>query len=351
MKTLKTWLLLLSVGSFALLNSSCSTETQSKDNSDKDSTAAIPVEVSAATRGTIEAYYSSTATLEAEEEAMVVAKVRGIVNSIRVEEGDIVNEGDVLLNLEDEQLQIEAQRARATMERLNNEYQRSKELYEKNLISAEKYENAKFEYESQKAAYELAQLNVKHSTIRAPISGIISQRLVKVGNMVNTDQEVFKVTDFDPLLAVLHVPEHEMSKLNKGQTTQIRADAVQGEVFQGEVLRISPVVDPETGTFKVTLKVADRSRQLKPGMFARVRIVYDTHNNALLIPKESVLTEDGNSSIFLIRDNLAYRKDIQTGLVNGSNIEVLGGLADSDTVVTTGQSSLQDSALVEIVSF
>ncbi|MDR8391804.1 efflux RND transporter periplasmic adaptor subunit [Aliifodinibius sp. S!AR15-10] len=350
MKNLKSLLLLLSVCSLALFNN-CTSETQSKNTGDKDSTAAIPVEISGVTRGSISAYYSTTTTLEAEEEAMVVAKVRGIVESLQVEEGDYVQKGQVLAKLEDEQLKIEAQRAKATMDRLYNDYQRNQELYEKQLISAEQFENAKFEYASQQAAYELAQLNLEYSTIKAPISGVISQRMIKVGNMVNTDEEVFKITDFNPLLAILHVPEHEMSKLNKNQVAYLQVDAIQGQSFQGKVLRISPVVNPETGTFKVTVAVNDNTKQLKPGMFGRIRIVYDTHDNALMIPKNAVISEDGYNSVYEIKDKLAYRKNIETGYINGNNIEVISGLNEGDQVVTIGQSSLQDSALVEVVSY
>ncbi|MDX1638070.1 MAG: efflux RND transporter periplasmic adaptor subunit [Balneolaceae bacterium] len=351
MKISKLVLLLLSLGTIGVINNGCTSETQSKNTGDKDSTAAIPVEISEATRGTISAYYSTTATLEAEEEAMAVAKVRGIVEEIKVEEGDFVEKNQVLAKLEDEQFNIEAERAKATMDRLFNEYQRNEELYEKNLISAEQFENSKFEYASQKSAYELAQLNLEYTTIRAPISGVISERLIKAGNMVNTDQELFKITDFDPLLAILHVPEHEMSKLKKNQAAFIQVDAISGESFEGRVLRISPVVDPETGTFKVTVAINDETNRLKPGMFGRVRIVYDTHENALMIPKNAVLTEDGSSSVYLIRDQMAFRQNIETGYVNGSNIEVTNGLTEGTQVVTIGQSSLQDSALVEIVSY
>lgn len=339
------------IGSLAALNYSCSTETQSKNVEDKDSTAAIPVEMASAHRGSISAYYSTTATLEAEEEAMVVAKVRGVVQKLNVEEGDYIKTGQVMAQIEDEQLEIEASRAKATMDRLYNDYNRKKELYERNLISVEQFENSKFEYESQKAEYELTNLKLEYTQIKAPISGVVSQRLIKVGNMVNTDQEVFKITDFDPLLAVLHVPEHEMNKLRKNQTAVIRVDAVKDQEFIGQVLRISPVVNPESGTFKVTIAVRDESQQLKPGMFGRVRIVYDTRDNALMIPKEAVMNEDGSSSVYVLNDKLVFRRDIQTGYVNGNSIEVLNGLNDGDSVVTIGQSSLQDSALVQVVSY
>lgn len=344
-------LLVCLIGSIAALNYSCSSETQSKDVEDKDSTAAIPVEMASAQRGSISAYYSTTATLEAEEEAMVVAKVRGVVQKLNVEEGDYIRKGQVMAQMEDEQLEIEASRAKATMDRLYNDYQRNKELYERNLVSAEQYENSKFEYESQKAEYELANLKLEYTQIKAPITGVVSQRMIKVGNMVNTDEEVFKVTDFDPLLAVLHVPEHEMNKLRKGQTSVIRVDAIKDQTFTGKVLRISPVVNPETGTFKVTIAITDESGQLKPGMFGRVRIVYDTRDNALLIPKEAVMNEDGGSSVYVLNDKLVFRRNIETGYINGANIEVLTGLQDGDSVVTIGQNSLQDSSLVQVVSY
>lgn len=351
MKNLTKWIVLGTLSGVAVFTSSCSSESQSKNVSDKDSTSTIPVEIAAARSGEISAYYSSTATLEAEEEAMVVAKVRGIVQQLNVEEGDWVQTGDVLAQLEDEQLELEAERAKATMDRLNNDLKRKEELFQKNLISAQEFENAKYEYQAQKSAYELAMLQIKHSKIKAPISGVISDRMIKVGNMINTDQEVFKITDFDPLLAVLNVPEHEMSKIQKGQRTLIEVDAVEGKVFEGRVLRMSPIVNPETGTFEVTVSIQDESRKLKPGMFSRVRIVYDTHPNALMIPKNAIMSEDGISSVYVINNSMAYRRPVNTGYINGNDIEILDGLSPADTVVTVGQSSLQDSALVEIVSF
>ena len=350
MKTLKSWVVLGSLFCVSIVPSSCSTESQSKNVSDEDSTSAIPVEIAKAKNGEISAYYSSTATLEAEDEATVVSKVRGMVTEINVEEGDFVNADEVLAQLEDEQLELEAKRAKATMDRLKNELTRKEELFNKNLISAQEFENAKYEYQAQKSEYELAQLKIKNSKIRAPIKGVISDRLIKVGNMINIDQEVFEITDFDPILAVLKVPEHEMSKIEKCQQALLQVDAIQNETFEGKVLRVSPTVNPETGTFEVTVSIRDESKQLRPGMFGRVRIVYDTHNDALMIPKNAVIQEDGMNSVYVIKNSMAYRRNVKTGYSNGNNIEVLEGLAPSDTVVTIGQSNLQDSALVEIVS-
>lgn len=318
-------------------------------NDDADSTLVIPVEVMDVSRGTISAYYSNTATLEAVEEANIVSKVRGIIQEINVEEGDKVRAGQVIAKIEDDQYRIEAERAKATLDRMFNDFQRNKELFDKQLISAEVYENSRFEYEAQKSAYELAQLNYQHTSIKSPITGVISERMVKKGNMIGIDQQVFRVTDFDPIQAILYVPEHERSKIRKGQRAELLADAIPGTLFTGKVERISPTIDPTTGTFKVTIYMDQNQDFLRPGMFGRVKIVYDTRENTKMIPKAAIISEDETQSVFVIKDSLAFRKTIRTGYINGTSIEVIDGLEDGEMVVTTGQGSLTDSTKVNIV--
>ena len=217
MKTFRlgSFLTITALSLFAL--SACNNgQSEDSQSDDKDSTLVIPVEVKDVSRGDISAYYSNTATLEAVDEAMVVSKVRGIVQEVLVEEGDEVRAGQVIARIEDDQYRIEAERAKATLDRLYNDYQRNKELFEKELISVEVYDNARFEYESQKSAYELAQLNYEYTSITSPISGVVAERMIKQGNMIVTDQEVYRVVDFDPIQAVLFVPEHERYKIKKG---------------------------------------------------------------------------------------------------------------------------------------
>lgn len=335
--------------SIASLSACSNGENNENMNDDADSTLVIPVEVMDVSRGTISAYYSNTATLEAVEEANIVSKVRGIIQEINVEEGDEVRAGQVIAKIEDDQYRIEAERAKATLDRMYNDFQRNKELFDKQLISAEVYENSRFEYEAQKSAYELAQLNYQHTSIKSPITGVISERMVKKGNMIGIDQQVFRVTDFDPIQAILYVPEHERSKIRKGQRAELLADAIPGTLFTGKVERISPTIDPTTGTFKVTIYMDQNQDFLRPGMFGRVKIVYDTRENTKMIPKAAIISEDETQSVFVIKDSLAFRKNIRTGYINGTNIEVIDGLEDGEMVVTTGQGSLTDSTKVNIV--
>ncbi len=349
MKKLRYSLPLLLMATILFGTTACNNSNEEDQNGEEE-TLVIPVEVSNVSRGDISAYYANTATLEAEQEATIVSKVRGIVNEIYVEEGDMVKAGQVIAKIEDEQYRIEAARAKATLNRLKNDFDRNKELYEKNLIAAEAYQNSQYEYESQKAAYDLAQLNLEHTSIKSPISGVISERFVKVGNMIGTDQQVCRVTDFSPLQAILHIPEHEMAKIRKDQRAELKVDALPNQTFAGHVERISPVVDAETGTFKVTVYVDETKGLLRPGMFGRVKIVYDTRENTRMIPKSAVMSEDLAQSVYVIKDSLAFKKAIRTGYTNGVNVEVIEGLEDGEMVVTIGQGSLQDSTKVNVIS-
>jgi membrane fusion protein (multidrug efflux system) len=324
--------------------------TSHSQNNGKNEDVTVPVEVAAVTSGDIASYWTGTATLEAEKETEVVAKVSGVVKRIFVEEGDYVSAGQVLVKLDDEKIAVQMEQAKANLEQLRNDYDRAQELFEESLVSAQEFQRAKYDYESQAAGYDLCALDLEYTSIRSPISGVVAERLVKVGNMVLANTPVFRVTDPDPLLAVLHVPERQVGKLRGAQRATITVDALEGAEFGGWVERISPVVDPGTGTIKVTVEVRDASRSLKPGMFARINIVHDVHAGTILAPRDAVMEEDNESAVYVVSDSTAYRRVVQTGYVNSLHIEILEGLALGDTVVTTGKGSLKDSSRVDIVN-
>jgi membrane fusion protein (multidrug efflux system) len=336
-----------------LLLTACSggqAQVESAKDKVEEQEVAVPVEVSQVARGDISALYSNTATLEAEQEATVVAKVSEIITEIFVEEGDLVKKGQVLAQLNTDKLALELKRSEATLGRLKSELERNKRIYEKKMVSSDTYERLKFEYQAQEAAYELAKLQLANATITAPIDGVVSQRMVKQGNMVRINDPLFKITDFDPLHAVLHVPESEMQKLEINQPAWIRVDAQKGKVFSGWVKRISPIVDAGSGTFKVTVEVSDPEKQLKPGMFGRIGIVYADHKDTLLIDKSALIADTEVPSVFVIREGRAIQTSVVTGFENERQVEILQGLALGEQVVVAGQNSLKHDAKVEVLN-
>lgn len=349
MKTFTTPLYIICFAFLIIVMQACGNSNE-KSKDETEEIVLIPVEAGQVNRGDISAYYANTATLEAEQEATVVSKVRGIIKELYVEEGDKVQAGQIIAKIDDEQYQLEVNNTKATLNRLESNLNRNKELFDRNLVSAETFQNAQYEYESQKATYELAQLNLENSSVRSPINGTISERFVKKGNMIGTDEQLYRVTDFRRLKAVLYVPEHEMSKIRKGQRAELRADALPNELFVGYVERISPVVDTQSGTFKATVYIDETRDLLSPGMFSRVKIVYDTRENSRLIPRSAIISEDLNQSVFVVQDSLVFKRSIKTGYTNGQSVEVIDGLEDNEVVVTIGQGSLQDSTKVNIIN-
>jgi membrane fusion protein (multidrug efflux system) len=327
----------------------CGGRSGSNSNGKKDEEVAVPVEIAAITKGDIAAYFTGTATIEAEEETDVVAKVGGVVETILVEEGDYVEAGQVLAKLDAEKISVQLEQARANLRKLESNYDRNKDLHEKSLVSTEVFQQVRYEYEHQKAVYDLAELELTYTSIRTPISGVVAERLIKVGNMILPNQATFRVTGFNPLIAVLHVPERQLGRLRVGQKTLLHVDALGDQEFAGRIGRVSPVVDPGTGTIKVTVEVHDATRRLRPGMFARLKIIYDVHSDVVMAPKDAIIAEDRQSAVFVVRDSLAYRQFIDIGYANSTHVEVLSGLQPGDTVVTTGKGSLKDSTKVDIV--
>ncbi len=321
-----------------------------KGDDEEEEATPVPVEVAIVETGDVVAEYSGTASLEAEQEAQVVAKVGGEVIALEVEEGDPVQAGQVLARLDGDRLRLELGRAHANLRKLEQEYQRNIDLYEKGLVSSGAYEGMKYDLEALRSAYRLAQLELGYTEIRAPIEGVIAERQIKLGNTITANAPVFKITDLDPLLAYLHVPERDFQKLAAGQRARVQLDALPGDNFTATVARVSPVIDAGSGTFKVTVEVTDPTDRLKPGMFGRFNIEYDRHENTVLVPRSAMLRNDDEASVFVISDGAAERRGVQTGYSNGDRLEILSGLEAGEQIVVVGQAGLSDGNPVRVVN-
>jgi len=326
----------------------------------KDAVAAVPVEVAATQRAEMAAVYTGTAPVESERKAFVMPKVKGEIRQVLADEGDRVREGQTLARLDGDQLRLEVALNEATMRKLERDYARNVELQDKGLISAIAIDNLKYELEAAKANWELARLQLSYCDIRSPISGTVTQRLdvVKVGNIVtpiggvidSADSSLFVVEDLDTLILRVDVPERELAKLAVGQVAELSFDAVPDRIFTGEVALISPYVNAQTATFTVRIRVTGTGGLLRPGMFARVAIVYERKPDALQIPRTALLDGDGPPKVFVVQDGKAQERTVELGLGNGAMVEVVSGLKDGEQVVVVGQGAVKPGAAVRIVN-
>ena len=310
---------------------------------------AVPVEVAAVAERRISASYSGTANLEVPADAQVVAKTGGVLLRVLVEEDDTVTAGQPLAQIDPERTRLEVARAEATMRRLQANFERSKELFERKLVSADANDQLRYEFESAKAAYDLARLELSYTTITAPISGVVAQRMAKPGNLIPLNAPVYRIVDNSHLEAVLNVPEREMRTMKSGLPIRMVVDALSGQVFEGSVDRISPVVDSQTGTFRV-VGVFRGQDQLRPGMFGRLNIVYDERDAALTVPRIALIEGSGESAVFVVENGKAVRKVVQLGYINGEYAEVLGGIEAGQRVITQGRVAVRDGAEVEVLT-
>lgn len=313
----------------------------------------IPVEVESTTTGSISSNYATTAVLEAKEEAFVVARASGIIEHIMVEEGDYVEKGQVLAQLEPERYQLNLRRAAADMQGIEKELAKINKVYSKNLVSVDVYDKITAQYESAKATLALATLDLKEATIVAPISGYIAERNAKVGNLTESFQRerMFHIVQQKQLYGIVHLPEKELSRVHKNQKASLKVTALHDKTVQAFVERISPVIDSQTGTFKVTLRVPNEDNALMSGMFTQVSLNYDTRENATLVPRKALMAIDDKVNVFVVDSKgIATKHAISIGYQEGNLVEVLDGLDADQQVVTSGHQNLKDNAVVNIVN-
>ncbi len=308
----------------------------------------VPVEVSLVARRSIAASYAGTASLEAPQEAQVVAKTSGVLLQLLAEEGDSVKAGQVLARIDPEQTRLEVQRQQATVNKLSNNYRRSKELLAQRLVSTDSSDQIRYDLESAQASLDMAKLQLSYTNITAPIGGVIAQRMVKAGNLVALNSPVFRVVNTTHLEGVLNVPERETGRLKAGLPVRMAVDAVSGKFFEGKVDRISPVVDAGSGTFRVVCAF-ENAAELRPGMFGRMEIVYDQRADVLTLPRTALLEDEGESAVYIVRNKKAVRVPVQLGYMDGELAEVRSGLRLGDQVITAGKVAVRDGTLVEVL--
>ncbi len=331
-----------------------------KDDEDSEPDT-VPVEVAVLERGPIEEILRYSTNLEAEQSVGVYSQAARRVIELLVEEGDRVAKGDLLLRLQNEEQRLEVAKVQGQITKARREYDRQKRLYEDELIPEQDFNDATYELEQLELQLEEAERRLSYTEVRAPIRGTVTRRLVNLGDNVTVNQHLFDIVDFDTLVARVYVPEKELQNLEVGLPARIDVPALGGADYAGEVVRLAPIVDPKSGTVKVTVGIPDW-QGLRPGLYVDVALVTDTRERALLVPKKALVYDQDQIFVYRLTDADATtgehgepaagveRIRIRTRLEDKDHVEPEGStLAAGDRLVIAGQAGLKEGARVRVL--
>jgi RND family efflux transporter MFP subunit len=354
-----------------------SQRSEAKVDTGEQETIFIPVHAEEPSRGDIAAHFETTARVEAEKRVQVLSKGTGLCITVNAEEGEPVEAGSVLVELDKSELEAQVRQSRVSVEQNKTQLQIAERSYREGIGSKVEWDNARFAYEQALATLNVQQVQLDNQIVLAPISGIVTQRSVQKGQFVASGAPVFTIVDPATYILPIMPPERELPRLQLDQVAKVSIDSVQDREFNATVRRINPSVDPMSGTVKVLLDFEEAARPyLREGSFARVRLVMDTHQNVLMVPKDAVIEENARQYVMVVEEaqvgsrtplpdaaesdpntivepdavQIARRVEIETGLENSTHIEVTEGLSPGDLVVTLGQHTLKEGSPVTITT-
>ena len=284
-----------------------------------------------------------TSTVQPYVKNNIVPQAGNRIKKINVEIGDFVKKGQVLAEMDMTQLQ------QAELQLLNNEIEleRLRKLYDAGGLAKSDLDAIEMAYKVSKTTYENL---LENAILKSPIDGVVTARNYDVGDMYAMSAPLFTVEQIKPVKLLVAVSESDYSKVKKGDSVVITADAVPGKTFYGKIERLYPTVDPVTRTVTVEAHVANNYSTLRPGMFTRVKLNYGT-NKSVVIPDVAVVKQQGSGERFvyvLNEDSTVTYQPVVLGRRLGSEYEVLEGLQDGATIVTGGQIRLKNGVKVEV---
>ncbi len=293
---------------------------------------------------------TTVGSLRSDEAVIVRPEIAGRVIEIAFREGQRVTAGQVLVRLDDSVQKADLERARANLTLSKSKYERARDLRAQGFISSQAKDEAENTLKVAQADVELAAARLAKTAVKAPFGGIIGLRSVSVGDYVKEGQDMVNLEEIDPLKVDFRIPEVFLSQVKAGQVLQITMDALPDRTWPGQVYAINPLVDANGRAIAIRAQVSNADGRLRPGMFARVRLLTSEARDSLMIPEEAIFPVGDDKYVYKVVDGRAQRQRIDIGLRRDGKVEVTGGLAPADSVVTAGLVKLRDGAPVRVAN-
>jgi membrane fusion protein (multidrug efflux system) len=320
-----------------------------------------PVVVTVVSTIDFEERIESSGELIAKQRADVAAQVEGEVTEMLVEEGEGVDEGAVLLEIDPERRHLELDRTRArvgeaqaAVSEQEREVKRMRALARQGVASETQLDQAETALQTARsrlaaanAELGVAERALRDASVRARFSGLIARRYVDRGEFVQQGQSLIDLVTLDPVEVEFHLPEVDAARVAPGMPIEVTVSTYPDEVFDAVVSVVSPTIDPRTRTLRVRAELANPDGRLRPGFFARANLGVALREDVLVVPEEAVLYRIDGAVVFRVEpDSRVSRHVVDTGVIRNGMVEIRRGLAEGDRVVSRGPSDRIDGSPV-----
>lgn len=306
-----------------------------------------PVETAAVERGSVRDLFEAVGSVEANEQIVVVAEIDGSVERLPFREGDAVDRGALLCQLEDSEISAQVERARAVRDQSKASFDRVKAVVEKGAGSPQDLDDAAAALRVAEADLALAEARLAKTRVTAPFAGMVGPRRVSPGAFVRAGEAMTELTQLQQVKVVFSAPERFVARMERGAAVTVRSTAFPDLSFDGRIDVVDPVLDPATRSLQVIARVDNAQMRLRPGMSADIAVVLGERPEALTIPAEAVFAEGGLSFVFVVQaDSTVQKTSIQTGTRFRDTVEVTSGLAAGGRVVRAGHQKLYPGARI-----
>ncbi len=292
---------------------------------------------------------TAVGSLRSDESVVIRPEIAGRIAEILFSEGSRVLRGAPLIRLDASVQRAELAQAEANLSLSKSKLERALDLQKKGFISSQARDEADNNFRVAQAAYDLSAAKLTKLEIKAPFSGLVGLRLVSVGDYVKDGQDMVNLEGVDPLKVDFKVPEIYLKQVRVGQSLQIALDAFHNRNFDGRVFAINPLVDANGRSIVIRAVVHNGEARLRPGMFARVRLLLNESRDSLTVPEQALFPVGDDQYVYRVVEGRAQRVRIDIGQRREGQVEVAAGLAANDVVVTAGHMKLRDGAAVKVV--
>lgn len=311
-----------------------------------DTEAAILVETIYPTEHTFESAFTYLGSFEPIRQNTIGSDAQGKIIRLNVEEGDNVSKGQVLAKIDDELLQLQLENAEVSLESQKNDDSRYANLAKENAVAGVQVEKAKLGVRSAEIQKKQLQRQLKNATITAPFSGVITKKMIDLGSVIGAGSPLVEITDISSLKLTVNVPERDILKFTLNQSVQITSDLYGSRHFEGKVTNIGVQAD-KSHNFKVQVTISNQKQELMAGMYGAVTLSNNHRISALAIPRKALVGSSKNPQVFVARNGKAVLTSFNAGTSDGSFIEIVNGISNTDQIVIKGQVNLENNSNVK----